>query len=61
MSGNQIGNSVEEHRAILAALEADDPERVRTATETHVAHSYALMSEYLQGAPGSDPFDLASD
>lgn len=61
MSGDHVGGSVVEHREIIAAVEADDPDRVRNAAEAHVARSYFLIVDHLQVESGPDPFDLTLD
>lgn len=61
MTDARVDSSVDEHRAILDAFEADDAEVIRQAAETHVARSYARISASLHGQAGPDPFDLATD
>lgn len=61
MSDARVDSSVDEHRAILEAFEADDPVLIRQAAETHVARSYSRISASLHGQAGPDPFDLGTD
>lgn len=50
--------SVEEHRAMIAAVRAGDLAEVARATEAHLQHGYLALVERLGSEPGPDPFDL---
>lgn len=50
-----------EHRALLAALRAGDPEAARAAAEEHIRTGFADLQERLTGSAGPDPFDLDAD
>lgn len=50
-----------EHEAILAALEAGDPEAAAAATEQHLRQGFASVLLQLTGRPGPDPFDIDVD
>jgi DNA-binding GntR family transcriptional regulator len=57
----RTAQSHREHLAIVAALEAGDPERVAEATELHLSNGFSAILQQLAGRAGPDPFDLDAD
>ncbi len=47
----RIGETLEEHRAILAALEAQDPEGARAALRTHLRQVVTRLERLAEGQP----------
>lgn len=50
-----------EHRVLLAALRAGDPDAARAAAEDHIRHGFADLQARLTGSAGTDPFELDAD
>ncbi|MHA6800014.1 GntR family transcriptional regulator [Bounagaea algeriensis] len=60
-SPERAAASHQEHRVILDAVRAGDPDRVAEATEAHIRRGYIAITEHLSGEEGVDPFDLEAD
>ena len=43
----------EEHRPMLAAIEARDPDLAAARFETHVEHAFGLIADYIEHLPGA--------
>jgi GntR family transcriptional regulator, gluconate operon transcriptional repressor len=50
-----------EHRPMLEAIEAGDPELAAARFEAHVDHAFGLVSEYIEHLPGWQNDSAASD
>ncbi len=47
----------EEHRPMLAAIEARDPDLAAQRFETHVEHAFGLVADYIEHLPGAAESD----
>lgn len=56
-SANRLASSNDEHREMLDAVRAGDPEAASLATERHIEHGFAAITRRLTGSDGQDPFD----
>lgn len=50
-----------EHRVLLAALRAGDPQAARAAAEDHIRSGFVDLQQRLTGSAGPDPFELDAD
>lgn len=57
----RIPKSIEEHEAMLAAVEAGDLEAVEATTAQHLAAGHEALIEHIIGSPTADPFDIHVD
>ena len=57
----RAAESTAEHRAILAAVRAGDPDAAAEAVEAHIAHGFAALTARMAPDGVPDPFDLDTD
>jgi DNA-binding GntR family transcriptional regulator len=49
-----------EHRPMLAAIEAHDPDLAAQRFETHVEHAFGLVADYIEHLPGAQEGEAAA-
>ncbi|WP_346140251.1 GntR family transcriptional regulator [Kutzneria viridogrisea] len=57
-SEERLAASHQEHLEIIDALDSGDVDAVAEATERHIWHGFAAITERLRGNVSPDPFDL---
>jgi DNA-binding GntR family transcriptional regulator len=57
----RVGDSVEEHRRIVAAMESGDLEAVGREVEEHIMNGYLALARHLSDDDSPDVFDVDSD